>query len=55
MEVNRKDTNYWVGFSFIPGIGRVRLNQLESYFGNLEDAWKATPVELKNARLTMVL
>jgi len=40
-----------VGFSFIPGIGRVRLNQLESYFGNLEGAWTATSAELKSARL----
>lgn len=51
MKVNRKDIKYWVGFSFIPGIGRVRLNQLESYFGNLEGAWTATSAELKNARL----
>ena len=51
MEVNRKDIKYWVGFSFVPSIGRVRLNQLEDYFGNLEDAWQATPAELKRARL----
>ena len=51
MEVNRKDIKYWVGFSFIPSIGRVRLSQLESYFGNLEDAWKASPAELRRARL----
>jgi len=49
--MNKKDTKYWVGFSFIPSIGRVRLNQLESYFGNLEDAWKAPAGELKRARL----
>ena len=40
-----------IGFNTIPGIGRVKLTQLESYFGNLEDAWKATPAELKNAGL----
>ena len=49
--MNRKDIKYWVGFSFIPGIGRVRLNQLESYFSNLEDAWKATSEDLRRARL----
>jgi len=33
----------------IPGIGRVRLAQLESYFGKLENAWKATPGELRRS------
>lgn len=42
---------YWVGFSLIPGIGRVRLGQLESYFGTLKDAWAASPLELKHAGL----
>jgi len=40
-----------VGFSLVPGIGRVRIGQLESYFGSLEHAWKATPSELKHAGL----
>jgi len=51
LEERKKDAKYWVGFSIIPGIGRVRLTQLENYFGNLEDAWQATPTELKNAGL----
>ncbi len=42
---------YWVGFSLIPGIGRVRLGQLEGYFGTLKDAWAASPSELKHAGL----
>lgn len=46
-----KEIKYWVGFSNIPGIGRVRLAQLENYFGSIEDAWKATPGELKKAGL----
>ena len=33
----KSDTKYWVGFSLIPGIGRVKLSRLESYFGDLED------------------
>ena len=45
------DTKYWIGFSLIPGIGHVRLAQLENYFGNLEDAWRAAPADLKNAGL----
>jgi len=46
-----KDIKYWVGFSIIPGIGRVKFTQLENYFGNLENAWKAAPAELKHAGL----
>jgi len=49
--VNNKDIKYWVGFSLIPGIGRVKITQLENYFGNLEDAWKAAPADLKHAGL----
>ncbi|MBI4283115.1 MAG: DNA-protecting protein DprA [Chloroflexi bacterium] len=51
MEANNKDIKYWVGFSLISGIGRVRFSQLESYFGSLDDAWKATPAELKRSGL----
>ncbi|MFQ6122724.1 MAG: DNA-processing protein DprA [Dehalococcoidales bacterium] len=49
--MGNKDIKYWVGFSSIPGIGRVKLAQLENYFGDLEDAWKAAPAELKGAGL----
>jgi DNA processing protein len=45
------DIKYWVGFNNIPGIGRVRLGQLESYFSGLEAAWHAGPAELKRAGL----
>ena len=46
-----KDIKYWVGFSIIPRIGRVKFAQLENYFGNMENAWKAAPAELKHAGL----
>jgi len=49
--MSREDIKYWVGFSIIPGIGRVRFSQLENYFGNLENAWKAAPVDLKRSGL----
>jgi DNA processing protein len=41
-----EDIKYWVVFNNIPGIGRVRFTQLEKYFGNLENAWKASAGEL---------
>ncbi len=40
-----------MGFSLIPGIGRVKLTQLENYFANLEEAWQAAPADLKHAGL----
>ena len=45
------DIQYWVGFNLIPGIGKVKFNQLESYFSNLVDAWQADSSELKQAGL----
>ncbi|UCD54216.1 MAG: ArsR family transcriptional regulator [Dehalococcoidia bacterium] len=46
-----KNLKYWVGFSLIPGIGHVRLTQLENYFGELEKAWRAGPADLKQSGL----
>lgn len=45
------ELKYWVGFSRIPGIGRVRFSQLKEHFGNLQDAWKASESELKQTGL----
>ncbi len=45
------EVKYRIGFSSIPGIGRVRLGQLESHFGSLEKAWRASPGELQRAGL----
>jgi len=49
--VASKEIKYWVGFSLIPGIGRVRFAQLEKHFGNLETAWQAAPADLKRSGL----
>ncbi len=49
--MSSEDIKYWVGFSFVPGIGRVKFAQLGNYFGNLENAWKAPPAELRHAGL----
>jgi DNA processing protein len=46
-----KDLKYWIGFTIIPGIGRTRLAQLESYFGNMEAAWRAAPADLRQSGL----
>jgi len=49
--MTNKDIKYWVGFSLIPGIGHVKFTQLENYFGSLENAWQAAPVDLKHSGL----
>lgn len=45
------EIKYWIGFSLIPGIGRVKFSLLENYFGDLEKAWYASATELKAAGL----
>lgn len=47
----KSDTKYWIGFSLIPGIGRVRFARLESHFSDLEKAWQASPAQLRAAGL----
>jgi DNA processing protein len=49
--MQNKDLKYWVSFTLIPGIGRVRMGQLEKYFGSVEAAWKASESEIKKAGL----
>ncbi len=45
------NTKYLIAFSRVPGIGRAKLSQMESYFGHLERAWTADGRELAEAGL----
>ena len=45
------DLKYWVALSAVPQLGTARFRRLESYFGNLEDAWKAGVSHLREAGL----
>ncbi len=47
----KEELKYWVSFSRIPGIGRVKLARLLEYFSSLENAWKAPAKELEKAGL----
>ena len=49
--MDKEQLKYWVGFSAIPGIGRVRFSQLEGHFHDLERAWNAGPADLRAAGL----
>jgi len=49
--ISADELKYWVAFSGIAGIGRVRISQLKDYFGSLQDAWKAPEGKLKQAGL----
>jgi len=46
------DRRYWVGFTLVKGIGAVRLQALLDYFGNVESAWSAKPLDLVAAGLS---
>ena len=46
-----KDLKYWVALSAIPQLGAARFRRLDSYFGSLEQAWEASPAELRDAGL----
>ncbi|MDD5399281.1 MAG: DNA-protecting protein DprA, partial [Dehalococcoidia bacterium] len=45
------EIKYWIGFTRVPGIGRVRLALLKNRFGSLEKAWAAPGPELLKAGL----
>ena len=43
------DIKFWVALNRVPQLGTVRFRRLETYFKQLENAWGATPVQLKEA------
>ena len=45
------ELQYWIAFSRIPTVGRVRLGLLEGQFGTLETAWSAGASELRASGL----
>ena len=45
------ERRFWIGFDRIRGIGSVRTKKLLDYFGNLSEAWKASPGALQEAGL----
>ena len=49
MTGHTSDTQYWVAFNRIPGIGRARYQLLEKRFGRLENAWTASAADLRAA------
>lgn len=42
---------YWIGFNIVQGIGPARVQRLLNHFGDLEKAWRASPLELAGAGL----
>ena len=43
------DIKYWVALSGVSLLGTVRFRRLEAHFGDLRNAWEASPGELKAA------
>lgn len=46
------ETQYWVAFSLIRGIGAVRFRRLLSEFGSLQEAWQASSSALAQTGLS---
>ena len=44
-----EDVKFWVALNRVPLLGTVRFRRLESHFGDLRNAWEASPGELKAA------
>jgi hypothetical protein len=42
---------YWVEFSRVPSVGRVRFRLIEQAFGSLDATWRASAAELRSAGL----
>ena len=40
------DLKFWLGFNLVKGIGPAKLRALLDYFGSIEQAWQATPMQL---------
>ncbi len=51
MRTDPEQLRYLIGFSHVPGIGRVRLSLLQAYFGDLKKAWLGSMEELRAAGL----
>ena len=51
MTLQTSDLPYWIAFTRVPSVGRVRVGLLEERFGSLEAAWGASAGELRAAGL----
>lgn len=46
-----RDLPFWIAFSQVPTVGRVRIGSLEQRFDTLENAWAASEGQLRSAGL----
>ncbi len=51
MSNTSNELKYWISFSRIPGIGKVKILLLLDHFGSLENAWRASLGDLEKAGL----
>ena len=45
------DLRFWLGFNSVTGIGPARLRALLDFFGDIEQAWRASASDLREAGL----
>ena len=46
-----EDIKFWAALHSVPQLGTVKCRRLEAHFGELANAWKASPAERKAAGL----
>jgi DNA processing protein len=49
--MGKRDTQFFVGFNLVPGIGPVKVRALLDHFGDLETAWHAASADLHRVGL----
>ncbi len=49
--IDDQQVQYWIAFSKVPTVGRVRTGLMEDRFGSLEAAWGASETELRASGL----
>lgn len=49
--IDDQQVQYWIAFSKVPTVGRVRTGLMEDRFGSLEAAWGASEAELRASGL----
>ncbi|MDP2695760.1 MAG: DNA-processing protein DprA [bacterium] len=45
-----QDNKYWLGFSYIKGLGASKINHISKYFRSMQDAWQANFEDFKKIR-----
>jgi len=45
--LREEERAYWLAWNFVPGVGPILIQRVQQHFGNLAEAWKASPSNLR--------